>query len=458
MIVLMMALVNKTISRYSYLLIFNVIISCYSNNKEDKSDYIDNELYSQDSINISIKKIPPNSKVAINYVTADFKSIVLDFKNGTEEIKDVSKKVPFDGLANIILSYRAFTIVDNKHKSFWYLFSVDNLNKNIEFVFNQGDLILESSDTKILMFQEIKKQFSLINNSFLNKKINETDFLKKIKDLKNRLLTNEINNNEHAKSFISIEYYNSKAMVINLNFEQVSEIIKNTSYSTTTLELFDKIISKNWSKINLTKYEQKDSIFIKGLVKNTLNYISNKKIKNDPYLNLNLEWIKKTPFFSLYSDDFDLIIKKLNTKSISNILDFEIYYKDKSIKKLNQIISKSDKNFFLIDFWASWCAPCISNIKRIKELNLPEDIEVIYISLDKTREKQEWQLKENELNLVNSYLFVENENNKRIINENYINQIPRYFLITKDLKILNENLITPQEGDFKKVIEDLIKK
>ncbi len=71
-------------------------------------------------------------------------------------------------------------------------------------------------------------------------------------------------------------------------------------------------------------------------------------------------------------------------KKIGNI-EFETLEGDK--KKI--LKKKSDKKLFLINFWATWCPPCIKEIPeliRLKE-KYKKDIEVVFISVDSNPSK-----------------------------------------------------------------------
>ena len=60
----------------------------------------------------------------------------------------------------------------------------------------------------------------------------------------------------------------------------------------------------------------------------------------------------------------------------------------KEIKK-KILKKKSDKKLFLINFWATWCPPCIKEIPeliRLKE-KYKKDIEVVFISVDSNPSK-----------------------------------------------------------------------
>ena len=46
----------------------------------------------------------------------------------------------------------------------------------------------------------------------------------------------------------------------------------------------------------------------------------------------------------------------------------------------------------LIDFWASWCGPCVASFQKFKELREtygPEGFEIVAISID--REREDWE-------------------------------------------------------------------
>lgn len=73
--------------------------------------------------------------------------------------------------------------------------------------------------------------------------------------------------------------------------------------------------------------------------------------------------------------------KLLNTK----ITDFDVLTPDGSMRKISKIISNSDSKYFILDFWASWCSPCIASIpilKYIYEKYHKKGLEIIAVSID----------------------------------------------------------------------------
>jgi len=137
-------------------------------------------------------------------------------------------------------------------------------------------------------------------------------------------------------------------------------------------------------------------------------------------------------------------IKLVNRRDIS-IGDMAPDFSRESIQ--GDIISLSDfigRSYILLDFWASWCAPCIKGIPDIKNIHdkYNKNLKIIAISSDSNRE--DW------LNAINKYqlgmwtqiLSVEALNNSYFRQETDLaviygaNAIPLYILIDEQGKII----------------------
>ena len=79
---------------------------------------------------------------------------------------------------------------------------------------------------------------------------------------------------------------------------------------------------------------------------------------------------KNNPWIS----HWDIAFRKRNeeeqekqTASIGNTYtDFELYTPNVKLQKISDYVGKSP--FTFIDFWASWCSPCIAEIPKLKEI------------------------------------------------------------------------------------------
>lgn len=102
----------------------------------------------------------------------------------------------------------------------------------------------------------------------------------------------------------------------------------------------------------------------------------------------------------------------------------------------------------LIDFWATWCAPCIKEHPKVETIDRSiqnQDFQVIYISVDKNKSKWKNFLKTKQWSGI--HIKIDNNDNKNPLNkmviENITNNgntlfrtsVPRYYLIDKNLNV-----------------------
>lgn len=59
-----------------------------------------------------------------------------------------------------------------------------------------------------------------------------------------------------------------------------------------------------------------------------------------------------------------------------------------SYTELKPLINQSGDKIYVVNFWATWCAPCIKELPYFESLNLREDVEVLLVSLDFPKHKE----------------------------------------------------------------------
>ncbi len=127
----------------------------------------------------------------------------------------------------------------------------------------------------------------------------------------------------------------------------------------------------------------------------------------------------------------------------------------------NKVSLKTFKGrYLLIDFWASWCQPCITNFPFMEELEKEyksDSIEFISVSLDTDNNRWEEAIKKHQLigwQLSDLHGF----DGMLPVYCKVSNDIPQYVLIDKEGKIINHDTPQPMNPELKILIDKLFKK
>lgn len=237
----------------------------------------------------------------------------------------------------------------------------------------------------------------------------------------------------YAKENIYIDFGTVRSLIFNIYFDsnyEHSKIFNNVS------NYFDSDVSKKARIICLYEMVNQKKSF------SEISYYFNKYISyynKDNYIqyfeNINFINLKKT-----YSSKIDVFLKT----------NFE-----NKIISLNEIIETSKDKIILIDFWASWCAPCRAAMpasRKLHEKYKNKNIQFLYVSIDENLENwQKANLKEN-LSIKNSFLAI-NYPEATFYKENKLNYIPRYMIFHKG-KLVNNDAPSP---DSPEIIKELNK-
>lgn len=123
--------------------------------------------------------------------------------------------------------------------------------------------------------------------------------------------------------------------------------------------------------------------------------------------------------------------------------------------QFENLINDKDQ-FIFIDFWASWCMPCIHEmpfLEKIKEIYQHHNIKFITISMDE--DFTSWKNKNVTLRLNSNSYFMLNGFSSAFSKQMKINSIPRY-MIFKNGNLIDGNTPFPSDPKLKTKLNTLI--
>ena len=461
-------LLNTNLSRFSYLLFLFIIFNCSNkseskviNATENKNTFVNKNTLSKsisnDSLEIIIKNIPANTTASLMYNDFDLNSKNIYFENKSNVSKTISQKILKSTNFDYTILYRTFTMINNKFVPYYHDYLINQSIKQIEFLFNEKNGDIELQNENIIMYDHITNAYQEIT-----KKTNKISSSQKIQKIENLHATNEKNFTNRQQLLLNDLVFYKQLSLLSPNDKRIENYlvdIKAPIWSTDLLGILYQYLQTKKDNIYLLNLNKsKNEIYNKLIEVGISNHLQQYKDKKYATYNKNLEWFKNTDYYKNNKIKLEkLLVTDEKPNSIKNeLLSFDLHNDDK-IVQLENILSKHNSKYYLLDFWATWCIPCLQNIEAIHKMDLPKDIEIVYISMDRTKDKEKWSKKAKDLHLPNSYLFAETPNNKNIIKKVNLNQLPRYVLIDKDFNIINPNLATPQEVDFLKELKIYMK-
>lgn len=147
-----------------------------------------------------------------------------------------------------------------------------------------------------------------------------------------------------------------------------------------------------------------------------------------------------------YIKDFELQNQNKLSNEINDNKKLTLGTISKSSISLEKLIQKHKGKPIYVDYWASWCAPCIQNMPTSKKLEdkLGDKVEFIFISID--TDELKWESASQSLNLsaANSLITINYETSEFIKHYN-VKEIPRYMIYDKNGTLYNDKAPSPQD-------------
>ncbi|NBB28222.1 TlpA disulfide reductase family protein [Cellulophaga sp. BC115SP] len=134
-----------------------------------------------------------------------------------------------------------------------------------------------------------------------------------------------------------------------------------------------------------------------------------------------------------------------------------IHFSDKKTLTWKQFLEKNAGKITYLDFWASWCKPCIEEMKYSHEVQKKyPNINFIYLSQDENYKHWENSILARNMSKESHYL-IGSSKNSAILSQFNITSIPRYMIIDQYGKVLNADAPRPSDAKLKTVFDELLK-
>lgn len=145
----------------------------------------------------------------------------------------------------------------------------------------------------------------------------------------------------------------------------------------------------------------------------------------------------------------------LNRTDDVSLLDF-----GNTSYSLKDILNKNKGKLVYIDFWASWCAPCIAvmpDARKLADQFSDKEIAFIFLSIDKNKSQWERASIEEQLDRSSNNFIVLNYPDANLFKELKLQTIPRYILFDKEGKLVHENAPGPDTDAIRELLEKYLK-
>ena len=148
---------------------------------------------------------------------------------------------------------------------------------------------------------------------------------------------------------------------------------------------------------------------------------------------------------------FNDFVKKYRVKFE---IDDDVQLVDNSGKTgtLNEFISAHQGKVIYVDYWASWCAPCIAEMPSAKKLQKElNNKNIVYLYLSTDRKEEPWQKALKKLELQGNINYrIMNADNSMQMEELEIQFIPRYMIYDVNGRLVNKDAPRPSESELLK--------
>jgi len=156
-------------------------------------------------------------------------------------------------------------------------------------------------------------------------------------------------------------------------------------------------------------------------------------------------------------DAYNIAIDKLNNFTVPIDAKINTLPKTESDKVFANIISKYPGKVVYIDFWATWCSPCMNEMPNSKILHDKfAGKDVVFLYLASQSPEKTWKSVIAEKDIKGEHFLLTNNEFSAISEKFQISGIPRYVLVDKTGRVADDNARRPSDGKLPGDIDKLL--
>lgn len=448
------------------LLIMFIFLSCKKENKlGDNVTKVVNKykktVIKKDSIPITII-LPKKSTTGFNIKDNYYQNYFLEFSNKSLKDSTVLKKIPRIH-RNEVISFRGGYFDKEGIKSYSHYYLTLNDSVRIDFKYVKGNLELIKSNG-IINIDDLYKDYQKMDSKIFGKKkeILRTELKGELDSIYKKYKTKYVD----SKYQKLLNRFNTVKYLANLqgiypNDLKVKDYILRTMHPIACSAHSGLLYTYVKNRVETFQFDSLINGYSKEFVENfsigLFNFLKYEDNKGDKKYHSAVNWLKTT---DLYKKDSIYIRKEITP--LNNIIfkkkleNIELQDVEGRNLPFSKIIRQNPSDYYLIDLWATWCAPCIEGVRLMKKMDIPKNVSIISLSLDQSKDKQEWRNITKKLEQKISYLVKDkNVKNQEFLKFIELQSVPRYMLIDKNLNLIDEAFLHPHEPQFLSKLKDV---
>lgn len=402
------------------------------------------KLYNQPVTTIKLNYSKNNFNDTLNIgegyydLTINEKTILLYLKNGFQLDFNISKKqIQITGLGekenNYLLHRDKFdkNIFSKNFSSFYSNLNETEFLKHANSIYGNRIHLIEKFNLENSKFKFIEETFAKLDKAhkYLNypkTRLSIDSSYKPSKEFPETFETIDINDERliDLPFYTALMFLHTVSEVHNRKHQSIDKSLETLKYV-----ILDSLGIKNKKLKEEVAYRTIDWTFEKTDSLDKVFTLYETYTKNEEYLNKINDRYLKIKGFSKGSPAPNFAIRDIEGKLIS--------------------LENLKGNIIYIDFWATWCKPCLSEIKPSSQLQEKlKDKEIKFLNICIESEYNTWNRLVLNKNIKGINLFADKEIENKLKEDYMIKGLPRYVIIDKKGKIYDFSAKRPSDSEL----------